>query len=423
MPKQSADSRPIDPLNVSHKVLPSGGTDAPAWTAEASGNALITLPPDGELLPESLARPWATTPIDLWAALQAAGVGAWRAPPSPLVQLDVWVRRRAPLAICVGRYLAECAVGQSPHTLLAKCRDLLAFVCWFVQINQHAEPAHWLSRDSRLFVRHLEGEGRSPVSINRSLASLRHFAKWLHEQPGGIFLRSGLPTRGVRELVCEEADCKKLDRREMHALFKAADNLVTLAQHRRARPQRNRAILALLYYTGMRVQELCALQRCQYVGHHLVDVVRKGRVRSKKLYLVAEARRALEAYLQQERPLDDPQAEAEPLLLAQAGRSGLDRRDVARALAQLADEANKRRNTPIHLHPHRLRHTFASEFRAKSQSDAETAQALGHTSLKYVGRYTRQTDAERQQQLDELFGDSALPAAPAAADRQPQEPL
>jgi integrase len=48
------------------------------------------------------------------------------------------------------------------------------------------------------------------------------------------------------------------------------------------------------------------------------------------------------------------------------------------------------------LHPHRLRHTFGARHRERSHDDSETAAALGHRSTKYVGRYARKTDGERE---------------------------
>ncbi len=50
---------------------------------------------------------------------------------------------------------------------------------------------------------------------------------------------------------------------------------------------------------------------------------------------------------------------------------------------------------PMTLHPHQLRHTFGALYREASGSDTETAAALGHAGLQYVGRYVRKTDNER----------------------------
>jgi site-specific recombinase XerD len=385
--------------DTSHKIYPQ---KPPPRQLEAAAQ-----PPPTGLQKITLTSPQVRGAPAAWEALlvatQMQSPTTQARPPAYLLALRDLVFSGAPLAQAVAAYLGESAVGQSPNTFAAKCRDLVRFVRWFIGQNDHAEPSQWLIRDTRMHLRFLEQEGLAPGSINRALASLRHFARWLHDQPGGVFLQSGVPTRGVRELTTEEPDAKKLDDSEVHALFKAADNLVTLAGHSRARPQRNRAILAVLYFTGLRVQELCSLTLAQYDGTHLHNITRKGRVRTKSLYLVAECRRQLDSYLACERPRDAVADQADSLLLTATG-TALARRDVARALDLLAAEASKRRRAPIALHAHRLRHTFGSQYREKCQSDTETAAALGHTSLKYVGRYVRKTAEERQQTLDELFG-------------------
>jgi hypothetical protein len=61
------------------------------------------------------------------------------------------------------------------------------------------------------------------------------------------------------------------------------------------------------------------------------------------------------------------------------------------------------RNTPVSPQVFVLRlirHTFGSDIREKTGSDSETARLLGHTSIKYVGRYTRATDQERAELLE-----------------------
>lgn len=311
---------------------------------------------------------------------------------------------RHSLAAWVARYLAEeVYVLQSHNTLMAKTRDLTGFVTWFVEVNGHGHIEDWASRDTQLYLNALEGLGRAPTTINRVFASLRHFARWAHEQPGEPFARGGLPSRGIRALTVDEPECKKLDRRDMHGLFKAADTLVQIDTRKNARPRRNRAILALLYFTGLRVGELVMLRRDQYRDGYLVNVARKGKARSKGLYVVAECRRYLADYLDCERHLDDSRGDAVPLFLPTHGTGGLTRQLVTHVLKRIALEASKYRQDKIELHPHRLRHTFGAEFRAKSGSDTETAAALGHTGLQYVGRYVRKSKQERENELEEVF--------------------
>ena len=77
------------------------------------------------------------------------------------------------------------------------------------------------------------------------------------------------------------------------------------------------------------------------------------------------------------------------------------RRQIQKVLSRIANEATKHRGS-IHMHPHRLRHTFVFEVRARTKSDAETARLLGHQSGRYAGRYARSTQAEREELLDTL---------------------
>ena len=320
---------------------------------------------------------------------------------------------RLPLARLAAEYLAQEVHGvQSDNTLEAKTRDLTGFVRWFAEYNGHGDPGLWLPRDTQSYLRVLEGLRRAPTTVNRALATLGRFARWCHELPGQIFARGGLPTRGVKALMVSEPDCKKLSRRDCHALFKVADLLVSNATHARARPRRTRAVFALLYYTGLRVSELTALRRSQYCEGYLVNVARKGKARSRGVYVPMACRRWLEDYLEHEWPRDmagvgfdasKPEAHGLALFLASGNPEQMARQHIHRALAQLAREASKHRDQPIHLHPHRLRHTFGAEYRDKTGSETETAAALGHAGLQHIGRYVRRSVEEREAIAEQLF--------------------
>jgi site-specific recombinase XerD len=300
-------------------------------------------------------------------------------------------------------YLKDEVYGiQSKHTLEAKTRDLLSFINWFSNFNGHSKIEEWHPRDTQIFLSQLEQLGRAATTINRTFASLRRWARWIHEQPDSPF-RQGLPTRGIKEIAVDEPDCKKLSTRELHRLFKAAENLVHLKPRKNARPQRDRAILHLLYYTGLRVSELTALKKSQYDGKYLLEVRRKGKSRSKAIYLPTACREMLDRYIDIERPQDDQHNTQAPLFLSSQSKSLLGRDQVFRILKHIAQEANKHTlDNPVEIHPHKLRHTFGAEFRDKTGSDTETQQALGHVSLKYVGRYVRRTQEEREATLERI---------------------
>lgn len=324
------------------------------------------------------------------------------------------------------RYMLVKVCGRSANTLAAKTRDLATFITWFVEHRGHGDIGAWTEANTRYFLRHLTKLGKRPATIDRALFTLKHFARWVHEQPGGVFARHGLPVAEVECLKVEEPECKKLSEERMRALFAAARALVTetadvgkvssdaaltqtTQRQSRARPRRNLALLGVLYYSGLRVSEVIDLTRAQYDGAALYDVARKGGRQARKLVLHPACARLIDNYLAHERGRDvadldrsknDAGTSDASLPLFVSARTGrrVDRIRIGRILARLAARAATMPDyvgAAFSLHAHQLRHTFGAAYRAASGSDTETAAALGHAGLQYVGRYVRQTDAER----------------------------
>ncbi len=299
----------------------------------------------------------------------------------------------ASMACWAARHLE--AEAMADNTRAAKVRDLSAFMQWFARENGHLMIEDWLPRDTHGYLGHLLAQGRAPATINRHLATLRRFARWVQEQEDAPF-RFGLPTRGVREISVDEGDAKKLEETDLRALLKAADRLVLTDEKRKnARPRRNRAVLQVLLATGLRVSELVGLQRAQYDGRYLRAVQRKGR-RVQDVFISKEARGMLDDYL-----TNECGCESGALFCGPKG-DALDRRQVHRLLNKLAADASKYRAEPLRIHPHQLRHSFGWRVRQKTGSDTETAALLGHTGLQYVGRYARNAQAEREAVLEQI---------------------
>src|SRR6185437_2223581 len=119
-----------------------------------------------------------------------------------------------------------------------------------------------------------------------------------------LFGTLGLPTSGIKDLPVDEPTCKKLADEEVRALFKAAEDRVLLLDAkrtaaaidkkcdptRRSRPRRDLAMMALLYYCGLRASEQMMLKRGQYIGTHVLDVARKGRNVTRRLFLPTDGR-------------------------------------------------------------------------------------------------------------------------------------
>jgi integrase/recombinase XerC len=300
------------------------------------------------------------------------------------------------------QYLNERTVGASPHTFQAKARDLVGFALWFVQSLGETSLRAWRVADTHAYITELRAKGRAPKTINRSLGTLRNFARWAHDKHVA-FACQGLPTADVSEIPEEEPPCRKLSAQQVRRLFRAGGELVRSADADRAhaeragranpsarlRPRRDLAMLALLYFTGLRSQELVMLRRAQFEGEALRRVARKGHNESRRVYVPLPGRELVEDYLANERGRDDVDGAAVALFLSVRGGRYLARQDLYVALQRIGAAAG------VEFSAHVLRHTFGARYRAVSGSDTETASALGHRGLKYVGQYARATDDER----------------------------
>jgi len=301
------------------------------------------------------------------------------------------------------KWLIDEVLGiQSPNTAIAKRRDLEAFFRWFYETNGNLDISDWLPRDTAGFLAHLESEGKAPATVNRALATLRRWARWTVESGKSPF-PGHLPTKGIKARTMEEPSAKKLTTKEIHRLFKAADKLVLTENKKNSRPRRNRALLAVAYYTGLRVSEINALKYLQFEENHFKNIIRKGGGRNNKIYVSKKCRELLNDYIDTERARD---IEAKPranLFLPSRSGEKMSRNGIWLVIRKLSIEASAHlEGEEIMINPHQLRHTFAYLVRKRTGSDTETAALLGHAGLKYVGRYTRATDEERAKVLDDL---------------------
>ena len=308
--------------------------------------------------------------------------------------------------------------NSSLHTISNYGRDLRQFL-EFLSPPGSAPPAlravnHGMIRE---FVSHLHDHGLEKSSIARKLAALRSFFKYcvreghLKESPARLVPTPKLPKRIPSVVSAEEmngflnhlADLAQAGKDGRGARRKlAAAGIAPRAERQKnlGRPiaadeglllRRDRALLELLYAAGLRVSEL--------TGLNLLDVEQKERmvrVRGKgnKERIVpygAKAQEALEKYwpvreqlLKQRREFhghDNPHAQA--VFLNYAGRR-LTQRSVGRILKKYVRLVNVNWD----LHPHSLRHAFATHLLADGADLRAIQELLGHQSLSTTQRYT-----------------------------------
>src|SRR5258708_3593931 len=320
----------------------------------------------------------------------------------------------------IAKYLEylQSVKNSSPHTVLNYRRDLEQFlVCLSppgVRPPGLAGVTHPLIRE---FVAHRHDQGLQKSSIARKLAALRSFFKYcvregqLKENPARLVPTPKLPKRIPSVLSAEEMNgfLNQLGGPERTALRGRAgssrDNMLPEKSGANPPPRqsssgrpgeglllpRNRALLELLYAAGLRVSEL--------TGLNLVDMEQKERIlrvrgKGNKERIVpygAKAQEALEKYwpvreqlLQQtDRTTGRQDPHAEAVFLNYSGRR-LTQRSVGRIVKKYVRIANVNWD----LHPHSLRHAFATHLLADGADLRAIQELLGHQSLSTTQKYT-----------------------------------
>lgn len=300
--------------------------------------------------------------------------------------------------------------NSSPHTILNYGKDLGQFVAYLsppgVEPPALGAVTHATIRE---FIGHLHDHGLRKSSIARKLASLRSFFKYcvregrLKENPARLVPTPKLPKRIPSVLSAEE----------MNGFLNHLANLVPSAGGDLAKPgrrvssknssadvrpfkddtlllRRDRALLELLYAAGLRVSEL--------TGLNLVDMDRKERIlrvrgKGNKERIVpygSKAQEALERYwpvrdelLSQSSTRRRAAPHTEAVFLNYTGR-----RLTQRSVGRIVKKYVRMVNVNWDLHPHSLRHAFATHLLADGADLRAIQELLGHQSLSTTQKYT-----------------------------------
>src|SRR6202158_4714755 len=338
----------------------------------------------------------------------------------------------------IAKYLEylQSVKNSSPHTILNYRKDLEQFLAYLSPPGARPPALTGVTHHMiREFVAHLHDHGLAKSSIARKLAALRSFFKYcvregrLKENPARLVPTPKLPKRIPSVLSAEEMNgfLNGLGGTEVDAsggratankglLLAPASAVNPPAQRNRNVPageslflRRDRALLELLYAAGLRVSEL--------TGLNLADMEQKERmlrVRGKgnKERIVpygAKAEEALEKYWplreqlleQTDRTRGRQGPHAEAVFLNYSGQR-LTQRSVGRIVKKYVRMANVNWD----LHPHSLRHAFATHLLADGADLRAIQELLGHQSLSTTQKYTHASI----RQLMEIY-DKAHPHA------------
>lgn len=284
------------------------------------------------------------------------------------------------LPVEVDQYLM--ANDFSPHTVRAIKYDLAKFVRWFVSANGERFDLQRITvRDVADFRTHLARVRRQSVAtVNRALVSIRRFLAHL-VQSGAL---SANPAESVKELKRMPTVPQGLQAAQVRKIMRE----VELRGDKRAA-----AILGLMLYSGLRVSDVVGLELDDLtLGHRSGQVIcRHGKGNKQRVVpLSIEARRALTDYLEC-RPPNNSQV----VFLGERGKLTDDGvRSICSKYAAI---------TGVKFSPHTLRHSFAHRFLEQTSNDiVALAQILGHESLNTTSIYTKRSQDDLQERIEQL---------------------
>ncbi|HVS88657.1 MAG TPA: tyrosine recombinase XerC [Candidatus Acidoferrum sp.] len=297
----------------------------------------------------------------------------------------------------------------SPRTIDSYGTDLDQFLIYLTPPGAESPALQNVTHSEiREFVSHLHDLGLQKSSIRRKLAAIRSLFKYcvrqhlLKRDPARLVATPKLPKRVPTVLSAEEmnlflnelAEMEKTQARGIPSARKRTQLVAPSARVRRVKRddavlllRRDRALLELLYAAGLRVSELTGLNLGSVEQKERILHVRGKGNKERIVPYGSKAQEALEAYwpareylLQQ---VGREPAHAEAVFLNYEGR-----RLTQRSVGRIVKKYVRLVNINWDMHPHSLRHAFATHLLADGADLRAIQELLGHASLSTTQRYT-----------------------------------
>ncbi|MCI5630903.1 MAG: tyrosine recombinase [Bacilli bacterium] len=244
----------------------------------------------------------------------------------------------------------------------------------------------------RGYLLELTNSGLSKSTIKRNIAALKHFYKFL-------FLRNYISNEPFELITSPKQEEKLPD-------FLSDDEIVQLLEANRRRTDelssRDQAILELMFASGLRASEVVNLTlQSLYLRERIIRVFGKGK-KERIVPFTNSCRERLEEYLNvTRRKLLDKnvnRSKENHVFLNSRGE-----KLTNRGLEYIMEEIEKKTGCYMKLHPHKLRHSFATSLLSKGADLRTIQEFMGHESIGTTQVYTHVTYSEMKSVYDKAF--------------------
>ena len=267
------------------------------------------------------------------------------------------------------RFLTE-EKKASPNTLSSYLRDVRQYLDWLGE--KGISPTQAVHADVEAYTRSMTARGKSAATVTRSQASLKSFYSWMME----IGQISENPARGLSQTKVERKLPHILTSREVELFLEQPDPTD-------AKGCRDKAMLELLYATGIRVSELIGLNLDNInLSAGFIRCANRGKERIIPLYQAAV--RALQNYLDRVRPQMVEHPDEKALFVNMSGER-MSRQGFWKIIKHYQEKAGIQKD----ITPHTLRHSFAAHLMENGADLHSIQEMLGHADISSTQIYTQ----------------------------------
>jgi len=280
----------------------------------------------------------------------------------------------------------EVERGRSKKTVENYRHYLKRFLDW-AKIDRPEQIDADLVREYRLYLNRFEdsfGRGLKKITQNYHIIALRNFLKYLAK-------------RDIKSLATEKIELAKQAPRQVDFLEgEELERLLSAPSGASPKALRDKALLELLFSTGLRVSELCQLNRDVINLDRGEFSVRGKGEKIRLVFLSARAKEALKNYLAKRTDIDPalfvryPKSKKPEAAQAKIKNLRLTPRSVQRIVKYYAIKAGIGKK----VSPHTIRHSFATDLLASGADIRSVQTMLGHSSITTTQIYTHITDKQ-----------------------------
>lgn len=245
----------------------------------------------------------------------------------------------------------------------------------FLRFTRAKTPSDITEGVVRTFRLALARQDLKKITQSYYVIALRNFLKYLAK-------------RDIEALPAEKIDLPKISRAQIEVLdYRDLERLLETSMGGDLRALRDRAILETLFSTGLRLSELCALDRYLDLTRGEVSIRGKGG-KLRVVFLSDSTKSALKNYLEK-------RTDADPALFISLSKtSKVIGHITPRAVQRLVSYRARAAGIPQKIHPHQLRHSFATDLLINGADLRSVQELLGHSNIATTQVYTHLTNKE-----------------------------